>query len=176
MNLQTSLWPRTQSVKGFGFAAGLMAALSVVACSVLAGCVSSPSSADDVRRIEQISAARAQAFNNSDAEGIAAHFAEDAVLMAPDRPAATGRAAVVAYYQSIFDEYEPALTSRYEHVAVDGDLAYGRGIAEVTLTPNEGGEPVTSTSKYINILERQADGTWKTTHDIWNANGSATDE
>ena len=35
---------------------------------------------------------------------------------------------------------------------------------------------MTSTSKYLNILERQADGTWKTTHDIWNANEAAADE
>jgi ketosteroid isomerase-like protein len=27
-----------------------------------------------------------------------------------------------------------------------------------------------STAKYLNILEKQSDGTWKTTHDIWNGN------
>jgi uncharacterized protein (TIGR02246 family) len=153
-----------------------VAGVLFLALILLAGCEPSPSPADDVRRIKQISAARAEAFNNSDAEGIAVHFAEDAVLMAPNRPAATGRKAVAAYYQSIFDAYETTLTSGYEHVLVDGDLAYGRGIAEVTLTPKGGGEPMTSTSKYLNILERQADGTWKTTHDIWNANEAAADE
>jgi uncharacterized protein (TIGR02246 family) len=146
---------------------------------LLGGCEPAPSSstaedaestADDVAQIEQMSAARAEAFNNSNAEGIAIHFTEDAVLMAPGRPAATGRAAVAAYYQSVFDAYEPTLDSRYEEVDVSGDLAYGRGIAEVTLVPKDGGEPIASTSKYINILERQPDGTWKTTHDIWNAN------
>jgi ketosteroid isomerase-like protein len=27
-----------------------------------------------------------------------------------------------------------------------------------------------STAKYLNILKKQADGSWKTTHDIWNSN------
>jgi len=27
-----------------------------------------------------------------------------------------------------------------------------------------------SISKYLNILERQPDASWKTTHDIWNDN------
>lgn len=146
--------------------------------ALLAGCgpASAPSSADAVQRIERVSAARAEAFNNSDAAGIAVHFTEDAVLMAPNRPATTGRAAVAAYYQSIFDAYEPTLSSHYEQVEVSGDLAYGRGIAEVTLTPKDGGAPITSTSKYVNILERQEDGTWKTTHDIWNANAPASGE
>lgn len=151
--------------------------LLIVSVLLIGGCepASSPPTEADVQQIEQMSAARAEAFNNSDAEAIAARFTEDAVLMAPGRPATTGRDSVAAYYQSIFDEYEPALSSRYEHVAVSGDLAYGRGIAEVTLTPRDGGAPVTSTAKYLNILERQADGSWMTTHDIWNANEAPSD-
>lgn len=154
-----------------------LCAVTLLGFVLLSGCEPGPpstedaeSTADDVTQIEQMSAARAEAFNNSNAGGIAVHFTDDAVLMVPGRPAATGRDAVTAYYQSIFDAYEPTLDSRYEEVDVSGDLAYGRGIAEVTLVPKEGGEPVVSTSKYINILRRQPDGTWKTTHDIWNAN------
>ena len=124
----------------------------------------------DLQAISDMSSARAAAFNESNADGIAKHFAEDAVLMAPGKPSATGKDAVRAYYQSIFDEYEPELDSHYEEVEVSGDLAYGRGFATVRLTPKAGGEPLASTAKYLNILKRQPDGTWKTTHDIWNGN------
>ena len=75
-----------------------------------------------------------------------------------------------AYYQSIFDAYTPGLNSHYDEVEVSGDMAYGIGYAEVLLTPRQGGQPAKSTAKYINILKRQADGSWKTTHDIWNSN------
>lgn len=118
-----------------------------------------------------MSSARAEAFNQSDAGEIASHFTEDAILMAPGVEAMTGREAVRDYYQSIFDEYAPELESRYVEIKVEGDLAYGRGIATVTLTAIDGSETTVSTSKYLNILQRQPDGTWKTTHDIWNGNG-----
>ena len=124
----------------------------------------------DIHTITGISAARAKAFNEGDAAGIAKPFTEDAYLMAPDFPTKRGQKAIQEYYQTIFDEYETELGSGYEDVKVDGDMAYGRGFAKVWLTPKSGGEKIYSESKYLNILERQSDGTWKTTHDIWNGN------
>lgn len=129
-------------------------------------------SPDDVQRIEAMSSARAEAFNNEEADSIAAYFTNDAVLMPPGESTMHGPEAVAAYYQSIFDAYDPTLESRYVEVEVSGDLAYGRGIAKVTLVPDEGGEPTTTISKYLNIVKRQPDGSWKTTHDIWNEGGT----
>ncbi|MEM9675891.1 MAG: SgcJ/EcaC family oxidoreductase [Bacteroidota bacterium] len=128
------------------------------------------STSTDEQMITEVSAARAEAFNQSDAKGIAKHFTADAILMAPGKGAMVGKDSVQAYYQTIFDQYKPALESHYEEVLVEGDLAYGRGEATVTLTPRKGGKPIISTSKYLNILRRQPDGNWKTTHDIWNSN------
>jgi ketosteroid isomerase-like protein len=54
--------------------------------------------------------------------------------MAPDKPVQSGREAVRNYYQPIFDEYNTGLKSHYEEVEVSGDVAYGRGFAEVILT------------------------------------------
>lgn len=129
-----------------------------------------PGEAADLAAIKAMSQARADAFNEGDAGSIAAYFTEDAVLMAPNSPKKIGPAAVAAYYQEIFDSYHTELESGYEHVTVDGDLAFGRGFAKVTLFSKSTGDTLYSTSKYLNILERQTDGSWKTTHDIWNAN------
>ena len=125
---------------------------------------------EDVAAIKAMSQARADAFNQGDASAIAAHFTEDAVLMAPNSPKKIGPAAVASYYKEIFDDNFTALESGYEQVKVDGDQAFGRGFAKVTLYSKTNGETLQSTSKYLNILERQVDGSWKTTHDIWNAN------
>lgn len=129
-----------------------------------------PDNARDIAAIESMSAARAKAFNEGDADAIAIHFAEDGILMPPGQPAVTGRPAVASYYQTIFEEYTADLTSGYEEVKVSGDLAVGRGYAKVRLTPRTGGEPVVSTAKYLNVVERQPNGSWLTTHDIWNGN------
>lgn len=139
---------------------------------VLTACQPSHQTDDssDIEAINLMSSERAEAFNRGDSEGIAIHFTETGLLMAPGSPVAQGRIAVADYYQQIFDEYETILESGYDEVEVSGDLAFGRGTAYVTLIPRDGGDQISSTSKYINILQRQSDGTWLTTHDIWNEN------
>ncbi|MEX0882976.1 MAG: SgcJ/EcaC family oxidoreductase, partial [Cyclobacteriaceae bacterium] len=117
----------------------------------------------DIEAIIAMSKARADAFNMGNAEGIARHFTENAYLMAPGSPKMLGIGAVEAYYQGIFDEYHTKLESGYEDVKVDGNLAFGRGFAKVTLYSKSTGDTLYATSKYLNILEKQEDGTWKTT-------------
>lgn len=123
----------------------------------------------EIEAIIAVSNARAKAFNQGDAAGIAEHFTEDAILMPPGSESLIGRDAVAQYYQSIFDQYETGLESGYKEVEVRGNLAYGRGYARVKLTPKTGGATVNSEAEYINILKKQPDGSWKTTHDIWNS-------
>jgi ketosteroid isomerase-like protein len=77
---------------------------------------------------------------------------------------------VEAYYQGIFNMYHTELESTYEEVKVDGKLAFGRGVAKVILKNKTDNTIQISTAKYLNILEKQADGKWLTTHDIWNNN------
>ena len=125
---------------------------------------------DDISKIKALSAARAKAFNEGDANVIAMAFVDDGQLMAPATKSTTGREAVRAYYQGIFDQYKTFLESGYEDVKVSGDIAYGVGYAKVKLVPHGGGDTLFSTAKYINILKRQEDGSWLTTHDIWNGN------
>lgn len=144
--------------------------ICICAC-LLSGCNTPvPSTTNDKKLITEISAARAKAFNQGNAAAIAVHFTDDALLMAPGKPVAKGSKAVEVYYQSIFDEYATQLESHYEEIEVSGNLAYGRGEAKVTLIPKKGGSSLVSTAKYLNILKKQPDGVWKTTHDIWNGN------
>ena len=126
--------------------------------------------AEDISKIKALSASRAKAFNEGNANVIAMAFTHDGLLMAPGTKSTTGRDAVRTYYQSIFDQYETFLESGYEDVKVSGDMAYGVGFARVKLVQNSGGDTLFSTAKYINILKRQEDGSWLTTHDIWNVN------
>lgn len=150
---------------------GIFLVLLMVAIGSLSFSCKSPEAdndSNDIDAIAAMSAARAKAFNEGKAREIAIHFTDDGLLMAPGSPATTGRAAVEAYYQSIFDQYATQLESGYREVKVSGDLAFGRGFARVKLVPHGGGDTLVSSAKYINILQRQADGSWLTTHDIWN--------
>ena len=126
--------------------------------------------ANDIAEIKALSATRAKAFNEGNANDIARAFTESGILMAPDMTSMTGREAVRGYYQHIFDQYKTFLESGYEEVRVSGNLGYGVGHAKVKLVPHNGGDTLVSIAKYINILQRQDDGSWLTTHDIWNGN------
>jgi ketosteroid isomerase-like protein len=57
-----------------------------------------------------------------------------------------------------------------EEVRVAGDWAYSRGTYSATLTPKAGGEPREDSGKYLTILERQSDGSWKIARDCFNSN------
>jgi len=153
-------------LKPIGFFIVLSMALFSVSCSRN----DTDETAKDKEEITAMSKARGKAFTEGDAAAIAIHFTEDAYLMAPDKPASQGRIAVQSYYQSIFDEYRAVLESHYDEVEVSGKLAYGRGFAKVILFPKAGGDSLVSTAKYLNILKKQSDGSWKTTHDVWNSN------
>ena len=150
----------------------LLAVTMILLITGLACCDNrgTPEKATDISKIKALSAARAKAFNEGNADVIAAAFTESGVLMAPGMRSTTGRRAVREYYQHIFDQYRTFLESGYEEVKVSGDVAYGIGFAKVKLVPHSGSDTLVSTAKYINILQRQNDGSWLTTHDIWNAN------
>jgi len=137
---------------------------------LVSSCQMGTDASSDIEAIEAMSQARAQAFNEGDAKAIARYFTEDAILMAPGAEPKVGPKEVEAYYQSIFDLYETRLNSYYDEVEVSGDLAFGRGTAEVALIPKNGDSTTVSVSKYLNILQKQPSGEWKTTHDIWNDN------
>jgi ketosteroid isomerase-like protein len=46
------------------------------------------------------------------------------------------------------------------------------------LTPRKAGsKPLpTEEGKYVTVLKKQGDGSWKITYDIWNANGPAASQ
>ena len=56
-----------------------------------------------------------------------------------------------------------------------GDLAYSAGTSEDTINDSEG-NPVTERGKWVVVLKKQPDGTWKVVIDIWNSDGPAASE
>ena len=96
---------------------------------------------------------------------------DDAYLLPPGAPMARGREAihqVVAGLESMDGfsvTWEPT-----DAVAGDGgDLGYTVGSYEMTM-PTEGG-PVVVSGKYLTVWQRQDDGSWKVSADMFNDNG-----
>jgi ketosteroid isomerase-like protein len=53
-------------------------------------------------------------------------------------------------------------------VAASGDLAYDQGTYTMT-GPGPDGKPITDKGKYLAVVKKQADGSWKVAEDMWNS-------
>ena len=109
------------------------------------------------------------ASNRGDADALMELYAEDAVLLPPDHEPIEGRQAIGEFWRQGTDEGLEVTTLR---VGTDGKLGYLVGRYRLPATASE---PADS-GKYVMCLERQSDGSWKLTADIWNSSGAEDDD
>src|SRR5438093_10188389 len=105
-----------------------------------------------------------------DVDKTVSYYAEDAVVMPPNAPAATTKEAIRSAWKEMLTSPGAAIswkTTKVE-VAKSGDLAYVSGTYEETMT-DASGKPVKDRGKYVEIFKKQANGTWKVIVDIWNS-------
>jgi uncharacterized protein (TIGR02246 family) len=149
----------------------LVLALGTAICLALSvGCQApqGPAGLSEADRtaIRQVAENDARLANAHDAKGAAALYADDATVLAPEQAAVQGRAAIQAWMEA-----SPPLSnfqSQSLEIEGRGDLAYDRGTYSVTVTP-VGAAPIDVRGKYLTILRKQADGSWKIQRDMWNS-------
>ncbi len=141
--------------------------LSTLACQP----EGAPLSDEDVAAIRSLGTSYAQANLASDADAVAALYAEDAIEMPPDEPATGGRDAIRARYASVFEAGMEAIEFSLTSARIDGmnGLAYDRGTWVWTGTFPGMAEPTTLTGKHLVIARRQEGGAWLWTAVIWNS-------
>ena len=111
----------------------------------------------------------AAALNAKDPKAAAALYTEDAVLIPPGEPVVRGRGAIEEYWKGALE------SGGVRDVSVEtmdafssGSLGYETGSYVLTVDgPN--GEAVTDRGRFIELLRREPDGKWYSTHGIWNA-------
>ena len=107
------------------------------------------------------------AFNAKDAAKVAALYAEDATLAAPNEPAAHGRKGVQAWAQKNLDQGAGNLVLTPTESAISGNIAYEAGTYSITIAA-PGQKPVTDKGKYVIVL-KQTGGKWLIAHDVYNS-------
>ncbi len=116
--------------------------------------------AADEAAIRAEDSAWVKAVATKNAQQVASYYTDDAVLMAPGEPMATGRDAVQKAWAGLLALPGFAATFAPDKIVVSGDLAYEVG--SYALTSNDrAGKPHTSSGKYVVVWSRQADGRWK---------------
>lgn len=122
----------------------------------------------DVQAIKDNEKQWVQDFAAKDVSKLAGHYTDDAVLMTPGEPAASGKAEI----QKRIDELvkDPALSLQFQASAVDvassGDLGYSRGTYTMTMTDPKTKKAITDHGSYVTDYRKQADGSWKSVADI----------
>jgi len=98
-------------------------------------------------------------------------FTDDAVELPPNEPLVAGKEAIAAATQASFDQFSSSQeTVPVEEVLSSGDLAVVRGTYDWTGTPKASGLSAASEQgKWTGTFRRQADGSWKCFHLIWNS-------
>jgi len=150
-------------------------ALLALGLLVVAGCApSAPPVVDttaDEAALRSDSKAWADAYNAGDPDKIVALYTDDAVLMPPDAPAATGREAMRAFLTADIANSKAAgitLAIADGTAGVSGNLGWHSGTFKVT---NAAGDTL-GTGKYLDI-SRKADGKWLVFRDTWNNDAPA---
>jgi uncharacterized protein (TIGR02246 family) len=146
-----------------------LSAATAIACSLIA-CTSQPPDTHvaDTKAIQDTENQWNQDYAAKDASKILAHYADDAVLMAPDMPADHGITAVSATIKQMVAD--PALSLKFQsskiEVAKSGDIGYTQGIYTMTATDPVSKKVIHDHGSYVTTYRKQPDGTWKAVADI----------
>ena len=129
-------------------------------------------SAEDETAIREADVAWAKAASAGDATAITAFYASDAVLLPPGSPPLKGSEEIGKFFSGMTSNFSGPFELKTSGVEGRGDLAFSTGEYTATLTPKKAGaKPMpTETGKYLGVMKKQPDGSWKLIYDIWNTN------
>ena len=136
---------------------------------LVSACAQKVNDPADVQAIKDISAAWDKAWTAGNAETLASFYAADAIVMDPNKPASVGKDAFRASCEKYFDQFSDENSGVVEDVRVSGDLAVAWGTQETKTAPKAGGPSFRGKSKWIDVFQRQRDGSWKIIWDIYNS-------
>jgi uncharacterized protein (TIGR02246 family) len=123
---------------------------------------------EDVVAIREFLSHTGVAVNSGDVEAEVNRFTEDGIYMWPGRPSIEGHDSLRAWFRHRFSKVDVDLECKSLELRVCGDWAFERGVSVAQIMPKSGGEVSTVRGKYLNVLRKQADGSWRIARRIRN--------
>lgn len=152
---------------------------STLACMILlAACTSQQQSTPEEQidstavadAVEGIWQEYAASLNAGDLDRWLSLWTDDGIQMPPGESLVVGKDRIRKRNQGFLDRYEFDMNISNQEIETAGDWAYSRGVYKATLTAKSGGDVIYVDGKYMTILKRQSDGSWKIHRDIFNSN------
>ena len=155
---------------GLGFKPGFCGCLALL---LLAPACNQQKSADtraaDESTIRELEAQWSRTAAANDLEGSVSYYSDDASILPPNAPIASGKQAIRAVWASVLG---PGVSVSWQvsklEVSRSGDLAYVMGVYQFARKDPQG-QLVTDHGKTVEVWKKQADGKWKTVADIFNS-------
>jgi uncharacterized protein (TIGR02246 family) len=111
------------------------------------------------------------AVETGDVDLYVANYTDDGVQIPPDSPTRIGSEQIRAAIEPALTQFDVVCPIYPQEAKVIGNWAFGRCDWSLSLTPKEGGATTTFDGKGLDVLKRQADGSWKYYISCWNYNG-----
>lgn len=118
--------------------------------------------------LREMEAQWVQEFAAKDSGALAAHYAEEAVFMAPGMAPARGKDAIRAMLRTMVEDANLKLTFSPDRVTVakSGDLAYTQGSWTMTTVDPATKKPMEDKGSYVTVYRKRAEGKWLAVADI----------
>ena len=151
-----------------------LALCGCLALLLLASACSQPTTQLDTRAADQIAILETDAQWSktaaaNDLEGTVSYYSEDASLLPPNAPIASGKPAIHAVWASLLGSgASVSWQATKVEVARSGDLAYVLGVYKLAMKDPQG-NPVTDHGKFVEVWKKQTDGNWKVVTDMFSS-------
>jgi ketosteroid isomerase-like protein len=166
-----SLIPNLEVImKVIQYATKSVAAVVVVNCLVLLQSNTAHAQQAEIEKaLRKLDAEWSAAASAKNVDKTVSYYSADAVVLPPNSPLATTPTAIRAQWKKDIDSMIGGgwIPTRVE-VAKSGDMAYVSGTYTFDFK-DASGKTVKDRGKYLEVWERQPDGSWKCSADAWNS-------
>lgn len=144
-----------------------------VCLSLMPLAVAFPADADE-KALRDADEAWSKAAAAKDVDQTVAFYSDDAIVMPPNAQRATTKEAIRKLWKDLLTDAKISWKASKVEVAKSGDIGFIIGSYEVAMNDPVTGKPVNDRGKYLEVWEKQTDGSWKVGADIFNSDLPAT--
>jgi ketosteroid isomerase-like protein len=130
-----------------------------------------PTGAQAVEQLlRDLDARWAKAAVAKDIEQTIAFYSDDAIMFPPNAPSAATKETIRNGWKQMLTSPGFVISWQPTRVRVGkgGEMAWVDGAYELTMN-DASGKPITDRGKYLEVWEKQSDGSWKCRADMWNS-------
>ena len=141
----------------------------LILCVSLAFAATTFAAGADEKAVRDADEAWSMAAAAKEVDKTVAFYSDDAVVMPPNTERVTTKEAIRKIWKDLLTDAKLSWKASKVEVAKSGDIAFISGTYEVTMNDVVTGKPVNDHGKYLEVWEKQTDGSWKCGADIWNS-------